>query len=109
MGNLPPQVKSAKEMRQRIREHMDELLSSDAVLAVPAAPGPAPILNTPQNKLATYRKNMLSLTSIAGLAGLPQVSNQCLGLLGETAHQIAAGYPMNQPSMPCQGFEVDSR
>ena len=60
-------------MRQRIREHMDALLGSDAVLAVPSAPGPAPILNTPQAELHDYRKSMLALTSIAGLAGLPQV------------------------------------
>ena len=81
---------------------MDELLGSDAVLAVPTAPGPAPILNTPQNKLATYRKNMLSLTSIAGLAGLPQVWHQCVRLLGETAHPIAAAlsYEVAKQALP---------
>ena len=63
----------AKEMRQKIREHMDALLGSDAVLAVPSAPGPAPVLDTPQNELHNYRKSLIALTSIAGLAGLPQV------------------------------------
>ncbi len=67
------QVASAKEMRQKIREHMDALLGSDAVLAVPSAPGPAPVLGTPQNELHNYRKSLIALTSIAGLAGLPQV------------------------------------
>ena len=67
------QVASAKEMRRKIREHMDGLLGSDAVLAVPSAPGPAPVLNTPQNELHSYRKSLIALTSIAGLAGLPQV------------------------------------
>ena len=63
----------AKEMRQKIREHMDGLLGSDAVLAVPSAPGPAPIINMPQAALNDYRKSLVALTSIAGLAGLPQV------------------------------------
>lgn len=63
----------AKEVRQKIREHMDALLGSDAVLAVPSAPGPAPIRNMPQDELQDYRKSLLALTSIAGLAGLPQV------------------------------------
>jgi len=89
---------------------MDELLGSDAVLAVPTAPGPAPILNTPQNKLATYRKNMLSLTSIAGLAGLPQVLHHYLGLLGETAHPIAAAisYESAKHALPrtCSRLQV---
>ncbi len=66
----------AKEVRQKIREHMDRLLGSDAVLAVPSAPGPAPILNTPNDQLQEYRKSLLALTSIAGLAGLPQVCVQ---------------------------------
>ncbi len=71
------QVTGAKEMRQKIREHMDALLGSDAVLAVPSAPGPAPVLKTPQDELHSYRSSLLALTSIAGLAGLPQVCLQC--------------------------------
>ena len=51
---------------------MDKLLGDDAVLMVPSAPGPAPVLNLPQNELNTYRKQLISLTSIAGLAKLPQ-------------------------------------
>ena len=56
---------------------MDELLGDDAVLMVPSAPGPAPILNTPLQKLNSYRASLISLTSIAGLAGLPQVRHFC--------------------------------
>ena len=91
------QVKSAKEMRERIRTHMDALLGDDGILIVPSAPGPAPVLNTAQDRLATYRKNMLSLTSIAGLAGLPQVR----ALLGSTS---CAGQSSSRPCI--SGFTV---
>ena len=34
---------------------------------------PAPGLDTPQNELHNYRKSLVALTRIAGLADLPQV------------------------------------
>ena len=70
---LRAQVHKAKRMREAISQHMDDLLGDDGVLMVPSAPGPAPMLNLPQNELNTYRKQLISLTSIAGLAKLPQV------------------------------------
>ena len=60
-------------MQQKIREHTDVLLGSDAVLAVPSAPGPAPVLDTPQNELHNYRKSLIALTRTSGLASVPQV------------------------------------
>lgn len=66
-------VRKAKQTREAVIQHMGELLGNDAVLMVPSAPGPAPVLNLPQNELNTYRKQLISLTSIAGLAKLPQV------------------------------------
>ena len=65
-------MQKAKQMREAVTQHMDKLLGDDAVLMVPSAPGPAPVLNLPQNELNTYRKQLISLTSIAGLAKLPQ-------------------------------------
>ncbi len=70
---LRAQVHKAKQMRESISQHMNDLLGDDGVLMVPSAPGPAPMLNLPQNELNTYRKQLISLTSIAGLAKLPQV------------------------------------
>ena len=70
---LRAQVHKAKQMREAITQHMNELLGNDGVLMLPSAPGPAPMLNLPQNELNTYRKRLISLTSIAGLAKLPQV------------------------------------
>ena len=53
---------------------MLELLGADGILALPTAPGPAVLLAMPPAELDGWRRRLLSLTSIAGLAGLPQVS-----------------------------------
>lgn len=58
--------------RARIREHMDSLLSNDAVLMLPTAPGPAPLRGAADGD-PELRFKILRLTCIAGLAGLPQV------------------------------------
>lgn len=50
-----------------------QLLGDDAVLAVPTAPGPAPRIDSPPEEAASMRTQLLQLTCIAGLAGLPQV------------------------------------
>ena len=52
---------------------MDQLLGGDAILMVPAAPGPAPKPNIPTAELDHFRSNLVALTSIAGLGRLPQV------------------------------------
>lgn len=52
---------------------MAQLLGSDGVLALPTSPGPAVHCNTPEAELNEWRKGLLSLTCVAGLAGLPQV------------------------------------
>ena len=67
------QVATAEELRAQITRHLDELLGTDGVLAVPSAPGIAPKLNTPQQELNMFRQRLISLTCIAGLSGLPQV------------------------------------
>lgn len=66
-------MEHANKLRARITEHVERLLGNDGVLAVPSAPGPAPLLNTPQQDLNAFRQRLISLTCIAGLCGLPQV------------------------------------
>ena len=68
------QIAEANDLRERVRKHVDALLGGNAVLLVPSAAGPAPKLATPQEQLNSYRMRLISLTSIAGLCGLPQVS-----------------------------------
>lgn len=70
----PQQFEAAAASRQRITEHMESLLGSDGVLALPSVYGPAPLLNTPAQALDEFRKQIICLTSVAGLAGLPQAS-----------------------------------
>lgn len=70
---LLAQVAAAQAQRQRIRDHLLALLGADGVLALPSTPGPAPLLGTPAAVLDEWRTRLISLTSIAGLAGLPQV------------------------------------
>lgn len=67
------QVAHANKLRARITEHVERLLGNDGVLALPSAPGPAPLLNTPQQDLNVFRQRLISLTCIAGLSALPQV------------------------------------
>ncbi len=57
-----------------IVKHMDQLLGSEAVMTLPTAAGPAPKLRTPLPVLEDFSNQLLMLTCIASLAGLPQVS-----------------------------------
>ena len=57
-----------------IIKHVDRLLGSDAVMTLPTAPGPPPKLKTPLPELEGFRNQLITLTSIASLVGLPQVS-----------------------------------
>jgi Asp-tRNA(Asn)/Glu-tRNA(Gln) amidotransferase A subunit family amidase len=69
---------AAAAARREIVAHLDGVLGDDAVLALPTAPGPAPLLDMPSSDLDGYRTRMLQLTCIAGLGGLPQVRVYCL-------------------------------
>lgn len=62
---------------------MLQLLGADGVLALPTAPGPAIPIDMPGAQVDDWRTRLLSLTCIAGLAGLPQVWNVlCVSGLG---------------------------
>jgi len=61
-------------IRDAARAAMDSVVAGGKVLLWPSAPGPAPFLETPSAELERFRNQLLSLTSPAGLAGLPQVS-----------------------------------
>ena len=57
--------------RAAIRSHLDQLLGRDGVLAVPSAAAQAPLLGEQDDE---SRRRLVTLTCIAGLGGLPQVS-----------------------------------
>lgn len=64
----------ALEEQLQIQKQMNTLLGEDALLVIPTAPGPAPLRGLPNEKLNDYRKKVMELTCIAGLAGLPQIT-----------------------------------
>lgn len=63
----------ADKKRSDIRQHLDDLLEH-SLLMIPTASGPAPLRNLPVEEMVDFRSRTLALTSIAGLAGLPQVT-----------------------------------
>lgn len=68
------EVARAQVLRDAVRQQMDALLASNAVLVLPTVSDIAPLLNTPPAQLDDFRARAMSLLCIAGLAGLPQVS-----------------------------------
>jgi len=65
-------VTQAKTQQAKFRTWLDEQLEG-SVLILPTTPGRAPLLNMKDNELAEYRNQLLELTAIAGLCGLPQL------------------------------------
>ena len=65
---------AAAAPRAEFSRRLDALLGDDGLLVLPSAPGAAPFTNTPDAELRQWRLQVLSLTCIAGLSGLPQVS-----------------------------------
>ena len=70
----PQDVARARARREEITQRMDSLLQGNAVLALPSAPGIAPLRNSPAREIDTLRSRALPMLCIAGLARLPQVS-----------------------------------
>ena len=61
-------------MRQSITARLDDMLSSDGVLIIPTAADIAPLKSMSAADSAGFRDRTLTLTCIAGLARLPQVT-----------------------------------
>jgi amidase len=70
----PALVGPARNQREEIAKHMNELLAGGAVLALPTVPGIAPIRNALPADTEDFRAHALALLCPAGLARLPQVS-----------------------------------
>jgi Asp-tRNA(Asn)/Glu-tRNA(Gln) amidotransferase A subunit family amidase len=56
-----------------ISENIFDLFGDCDFVVIPTTPGRAPLIDTPSSALANYRNKLMSLTAIAGLAGLPQL------------------------------------
>ena len=64
----------ARNQRTAIREVLQRVLADGTVLVYPTAPGAAPLRSEAQTGLEQYRNAALTLLSVAGHAGLVQVT-----------------------------------
>lgn len=67
------QVKHAKAVQDQLISAINSLFEYIDVIVIPTTPGIAPLLSTPEHELSHYRSKLLTMTSVAGLAGLPQL------------------------------------
>lgn len=63
-----------ENLRQTITRWLDDMLSADGILIIPTATDIAPLKSMNAADSASFRDRTLSLTCIAGLARLPQVT-----------------------------------
>jgi aspartyl-tRNA(Asn)/glutamyl-tRNA(Gln) amidotransferase subunit A len=70
----PEQYQNACEQQQRLKDDVTSPWLSDGTIALlPTTPSGPPPLTMPAKALAQYRSDLMGLTAIAGLAGLPQL------------------------------------
>jgi amidase len=69
----PEQQQQAVIVQQLFKQQMDNVLTQVDFIVLPTTPGSAPALNLNKADLASYRDTLLSMTCIAGMAGLPQL------------------------------------
>lgn len=63
-----------------MRERLDSILGKDGFIALPSAPGPAPLKACAAEDLEEFRNKALALTCLAGLGGYPQVCTVAVSL-----------------------------
>ena len=68
------EVREAAERRRAICDRLDELLGTEAVLILPSAAGVAPRVDATVAEHEAVRARVISITCIASLGALPQVS-----------------------------------
>jgi amidase len=68
--SLPP----LHARREAIRAALEDLLGTDGLIVLPTMAGAAPRCGSQPSVMEAFRMSALSLLSIAGLAGLPQIS-----------------------------------
>lgn len=68
------EVDEAERIARSVSDRVAGVLDEDTVMAIPTAPGIAPVIDLPADELEAYRYRALQLTAIAGLARLPQIS-----------------------------------
>jgi Asp-tRNA(Asn)/Glu-tRNA(Gln) amidotransferase A subunit family amidase len=67
------QLATAQSVKKQLISSLDTIFNDLDVIIIPTTPGKAPLLETSDSELANYRNNLLAMTALAGLAGLPQL------------------------------------
>ena len=70
----PGRVVEAAATRENVAKRMVALLAGNAVLALPTAPGIAPLRNSPLDSMNVFRAKCIGLLALAGFARAPQIS-----------------------------------
>ena len=70
----PGRVVEAAATRESVAKRMVALLAGNAVLALPTAPGIAPLRNSPLDSMNVFRAKCIGLLALAGFARAPQIS-----------------------------------
>ena len=68
------EAEEARKVRARARDQIRRLGKPGTVLALPTTPSVAPRVDVSAEALEPFRANVMRLTCIAGLSGLPQVT-----------------------------------
>jgi amidase len=68
------QADAARRVMAAARTHLRALVSPGTVMALPTSPSIAPKLDLDEKSLDAFRTRVQRLTSMAGLAGLPQIN-----------------------------------
>jgi amidase len=68
------EVERWQPRRAAIRTRLARLLGDDGVVVLPASPTVAPLKSAPPAEIGAFYRAALTLTSVAGHAGLPQIS-----------------------------------
>ena len=67
-------AEASATVRERVRAHLDDLLDGETVMMLPTCVGPAPLISENWQGRGPFVRGSLLLCSIAGLAGLPQLT-----------------------------------
>ncbi len=92
-------AEAAKPEREAFAARLAELLGEDGLLCLPSAPDIAPRIDADAEGLLAHRGRTLSLTSVAGLARLPQVTLPLASLEGCPIGLSLIGPPGSDPAL----------
>jgi amidase len=102
------QVAAGTAFRARYRAHVQAVLGVDGVMVLPTMTDVAPLRSEAESALEDYRNRAVRLLSMAGLAGLPQLSLPGCTRLGAPLGLSLVGPPGSDRSLVALAERVSS-